>query len=374
MAKISRAILLASTMRRHTLEPFQSSYSPARPHSRRNSVVSPESNICSTLRSSQFCRNLTVSNMKRFLPLLLTFMALASGLPALGETRPLRQTPTMLEMTFPEFESQISGTDVMLLPVGAIEAHGPHLPLNADGLGAVGQLDEVRAYLETKGANAMVGPLLNIGITNETGDQSHDGTYIYPGSLTIGSQAFVNLYVDLIRSLRDSGVHTVVLYSGHLGGRHLEAMASAAQEASRTIPGLRAYAVIDSERLERLKIIRDDHILVLDKGLNFPMLSDLLSEGAKPDFTTHADGWETSLLLHFRPDVVRPGYRELPHASSPTFIQAIMSGDREKNPSGIGGFPTHKASGEIGKRIAAYRTKLIGDAILGIANTKSTKD
>jgi creatinine amidohydrolase len=213
----------------------------------------------------------------------------------------------------------------------------------------------------------MVGPLLNIGITNEAGDQSHDGTYIYPGSLTVGTLTFVGLYVDLMRSLHDSGVNTIVLYSGHLGGRHLEAIVMAAQEASRTIPGLRAYAVIDSERLERLKITRDNHILVLDNGLNFPMLADLLSEGAKPDFTTHADGWETSLLLHFRPEVVRPGYAELPHAPSSGFIQAIMSGDRGKNPSGMGGFPTDKASAETGRRIAAYRTELIGKAILASA-------
>ena len=117
-------------------------------------------------------------------------------------------------------------TDVLLLPIGAIEAHGPHLPLNADGIGAVGQLQEVKTYLKAKDVNAMVGPLLNIGITNETGDHARDGTYIYPGSLTLGSDTFVALYIDLMRSLHDNGVNTIVLFSGHLGGRHLEAMAA----------------------------------------------------------------------------------------------------------------------------------------------------
>lgn len=37
--------------------------------------------------------------------------------------------PTMLDMTFPEFEAAGKGTDIVLLPIGAIEEHSSHLPL-----------------------------------------------------------------------------------------------------------------------------------------------------------------------------------------------------------------------------------------------------
>jgi creatinine amidohydrolase len=250
------------------------------------------------------------------------------------------------------------------VPIGAIEAHGPHLPLGADALGAVDQLGDVQAYLLAEGFPSIIGPPLNIGITTEAGDDQRDGTSIYPGSLTISSATFVALYVDLLRSLNVNGFKRLFLYSGHLGGRHLTAMANAAVQASRDFPGLDAYALIDSERLARLNLPASPNILPIVDGLNFPMLKDMLG-GSEPAFTTHADGWETSLMLHYRPDSVRDGYADLPPSPSLPFLKAEEAGDRTLNPLGIGGFPTSTATAEVGRRIAAYRTQRIGAAVLG---------
>lgn len=125
-----------------------------------------------------------------------TAIGLLTGAPALGALvggaamarppAPARMpVRTMLEMTFPEFEAAIAKTDIGLVPIGAIEAHGPHLPLGADALGAIDQLGDVQAYLRDAGFPSIVGPTLNIGITNEGDDDRRDGTYIYPGSLTV---------------------------------------------------------------------------------------------------------------------------------------------------------------------------------------------
>ena len=40
----------------------------------------------------------------------------------------------MLDMTFPEFEAAVNGTDMVLLPVGSIEEHSAHLPLGTDAI------------------------------------------------------------------------------------------------------------------------------------------------------------------------------------------------------------------------------------------------
>ena len=40
--------------------------------------------------------------------------------------------PTMLDMTYPEFEIAVKKTNVVLLPIGAIEQHSSHLPLGTD--------------------------------------------------------------------------------------------------------------------------------------------------------------------------------------------------------------------------------------------------
>jgi len=68
-------------------------------------------------------------------------------------------------------------------------------------------------------------------------------------------------------------------------------------------------------------------------------------------------------MLHYRPEFVRPGYREQAQATSSRFFAAVVSGDKSKNPNGTGGFPYDKASAAVGKRIAEYRTQRVAAAI-----------
>jgi creatinine amidohydrolase len=306
--------------------------------------------------------------MKRALITASLVLLLGAG-PA--DAQPAKSYPTMLDMTFPEFAAKVAQTDIMLLPVGSIEEHGAHLPLSTDTVESVAQLSDVVRSLRRAGFETVVGPPLNIGITSESGDMKRDGTYMYPGSLTVRADTFVALYVDLMHSLHDNGVNRIFLLSGHLGGPHIEAMARAVLQANRTIKGLQAYALVDSERLERVKVASDPHILPIRKGLNIEMLMKLLGSGVEPAFTTHADGSEVSQMLHFRPDMVRPGFAALPQSPSSKFLEAVATGDRSKDPSGAGGFPTDKASAEIGKTIAGYRTARIAEAILAVLRTKS---
>jgi len=277
---------------------------------------------------------------------------------------------TMLDMTFPEFEAAAKRTDIVLVPIGAIEEHNSHLPLGTDAMNATAQVFHVQQYLRTVGVESIVGPPLNIGITNEAGDWTRDGTYAYPGSLTIRKSTFVSLYVDVLQSLHDNGLRRAFLYSGHLGIRHVEAVVEVVQEANRRIDGITVYATIDSEVLERMKLAPSSHILSVEKGRNFEMVAQLLGQGTELPRTTHADGAETSWTLYFYPHVVRPGYERLPQSPSSHFLEVLSSGDRTKNPSGSGGFPFDKASANVGKQIVDYKTARIGEAILQVLRAK----
>jgi creatinine amidohydrolase len=278
--------------------------------------------------------------------------------------------PTMLDMTFPEFEAAAKKTDIVLLPIGAIEEHSSHLPLGTDAMNATAQVFNVQQYLRTVGVDTIVGPPLNIGITNEAGDWTRDGTYAYPGSLTISKSTFVALYVDVLRSLRDNGLRRAFLYIGHLGTRHVEAVVQVVEEANRRIAGMSVYATVDSEMLERMKLVPSSHILSVEKGRNFEMLAQLLGRGTELPRTTHADGAETSWTLYFHPEVVRPGYQRFPQSPSSLFLEVLNSGDRSKNPSGSGGFPFDRASADVGKQIVDYKTARIGEAILQVLRLK----
>lgn len=277
---------------------------------------------------------------------------------------------TMLDMTSKEFEAAVKRTDIALLPIVAVEAHGSHLPLGTDCFNGLGQTFYVQKYLREKGFETIIAPPLNIGITNEAGDWTRDGTYMYPGSLTIGKETFVRFYLDFLRSLRDNGLRRFFLYSGHLGGRHLEAIVQIAKESTQKIEGIKVYALIESERLEQMKLPSSANILSIEKGQNFEFLTSILGVGTEKAFSTHADGTETSLLLYFQPESVRAGYNQLPQAPSSRFFEAIFSGDPTKNTSGAGGFPYDKASAANGKKIVDYRTPIIGEAILRVLKSK----
>ena len=278
--------------------------------------------------------------------------------------------PTMFDMTFPEFEAAVAKTDIALLPIGAIEEHGSHLPLGTDAISATAQVFYVQKYLHERGVETIIAPPLNIGITNEADDRARDGTYMYPGSLTIGKNTFVALYVDALRSLRDNGMRRVFIYSGHLGGRHLQAIVQVVEEANQKIEGMKAYAFIESERIEQMKLKPSANILPIEKGQNFEMLTRLLGKGEEQAFSTHADGTETSLMLYFQPGAVRSGYNLVAQPPSSRFFEAVFSGDRTKNPSGAGGFPYDRASAAVGKKIVDYRTPIIGDAVLRVLKPK----
>ena len=228
----------------------------------------------------------------------------------------------------------------------------------------------MQAYLRKAGVETILGPSLNIGITNEGGDWTRDGTYAYPGSLTVAKDTFVALYVDVLRSLHDNGLRRAFLYIGHLGTRHVEAVVQIVEEANRRIEGMTVYATVDSEMLERMKLAPSAHVLSVDKGRNFDMVAQLLGRGSEMPRTTHADGAETSWTLHFYPEVVRPGFERFPQSPSSSFLEVLRTGDRSKNPSGSGGFPFGKASATVGKKIVQYKTARIGDTILQVVKAK----
>ena len=278
--------------------------------------------------------------------------------------------PTMLDMTFPEFEAAAKRTDIVLVPMGPIEEHSSHLPLGTDAMNATAQMFGVQEYLRKAGVDTILFPSLNIGITNEADDWTRDGTYGYPGSLTVGKSTFVALYVDVLRSLHDNGLRRAFLFPGHGGRRHVKAVVEVVEEANHRIPGMEVFATINSETLDVIKQAPGAHILSVTKGRNFELLAQLLGRGPELPSTSHADGVETSLMLYFYPDAVRPGYERFTVSPSSIFLEVLRTGDRSKNPSGTGGFPFDKASAEIGKQIVEYRTPQIGDAMLRVLRPK----
>jgi creatinine amidohydrolase len=102
----------------------------------------------------------------------------------------------------------------LLIPLGATEQHGPHLPLNTDTLIASGVAEAVAA----RRADVAVAPALPYGSSGE-----HSG---FPGTLSVGQAAVEATVIELVRSA--DAFRDVTLVSWH--GGNAEPVARAVAE------------------------------------------------------------------------------------------------------------------------------------------------
>ncbi len=159
-------------------------------------------------------------------------------------------------MTSPEVAD--GGVSVLLVPIGSLEQHGPHLPLDTDTRIAVALAVAVAAAR----SDAVVAPAIAIGSSGE-----HDG---FAGTLSIGTETLRLVLVELVRSNRDFA--HVVFVNGH--GGNLEALQAAVT-------------------------------LLRSEGHSVFAFSPSVPGG-----DAHAGRTETSLLLHLDPALVRLGLAE----------------------------------------------------------------
>ncbi len=120
-------------------------------------------------------------------------------------------------------EAAALGADALaILPCGAVEQHGPHLPLSVDGDIAAAVLAAAEAAAPT--LDAVVLPALSVGVSVEHAD--------FPGTLTLSAPTFIRAVVEIGEGVAAAGVRRLVLLNGH--GGQPQALDMAAQELRRT--------------------------------------------------------------------------------------------------------------------------------------------
>lgn len=108
-------------------------------------------------------------------------------------------------LTWEEAEDRLAETDIALLPVGAIEQHGPHLPLDVDAFDA--------NYLAHRVAQAcsrpqpLVLPLVSYGVSYHHQD--------FKGTLSISNEAMAQFIYDIGMSAARNGIKKLVIINGH---------------------------------------------------------------------------------------------------------------------------------------------------------------
>ena len=128
--------------------------------------------------------------------------------------------PLFEEMSWKDVEELLQKTDALILPVGAVEQHGPHLPLGCDTFIAQEIACRACAVLKSRGMYAGVGPALPFGV--------HPEAMHYPGSIMIKPTTLVQLLKEVCIGLKGMGFQHIALLMGHDG--NIPAMQVAVQE------------------------------------------------------------------------------------------------------------------------------------------------
>lgn len=160
-------------------------------------------------------------------------------------------------------ELHAAQVDTAIVPFGAVEQHGHHLPLGTDWIIA----DEMgRALSEAMDEDVLL-PAIPFGNSREH--------MAFPGTITLRPATLAAVLDDIVESLRHHGISTVIVFSAHGGNWILK-------------PTLR------------------------ELNFRYPEMTILWADGSLPEEgetvpeDIHAGRGETSSLLHFRPDLVRP--------------------------------------------------------------------
>ncbi len=209
------------------------------------------------------------------------------------------------EMSWPEIEAGLKQTRTVILPVGATEEHGPHLPTITDTIQA---MEVARAVADRK--NVFLAPPLHYGVCRSTRG--------FPGTITVSHDALRAFVKDLLISFTDSGFANVMILTGHAGGQHMAALEEACQMAVE-------------ERDFRVSLVS---------------LFDFIDASAvQTPHDGHAGEMETSLMMVIRKDLVK-GKPAEHFPVRPRFL--IMKNVRHLMGNGVMGNP-EPATPEKGK-------------------------
>ena len=199
-----------------------------------------------------------------------------------------------VEMTWEDFSGADTTRWIAVLPVAAVEQHGPHLPLGADAFIAAAYLSRAREVLPAELPVSFL-PMLSIGTSDE-----HRA---FPGTLTLSAHTVTGMLTEIGESVHRAGVRKLVIANSHGGN------VSVVDLATRDLR------------------VRLNMFVVACSWFGFGYPDGLFSKEEQVH-GIHAGAIETSIMLAAHPGLVRT-------ARAQTFASAGIELEREFRHLGI---------------------------------------
>lgn len=236
---------------------------------------------------------------------------------------------------------------IAILPIGASEAHGPHLPLGTDDIIAAAMARAGAARLAARGYEPLILPTLSY--------TAAPFAAAFPGTISLAPATVTAILIDIARSLATHGIPVLALANAHLDPAHLAALHGAAAAAAAAAaasddgggPGGGAPLVVYPDITRR------------------PWGSRLTAEFRSG--ACHAGQYETSIVLAERPELVDDEVRATLPAVSHSLVTAIRAGQstfaEAGGPRAYFGDPAAASAAE-GRRTVEVLGEILEEAVV----------
>ena len=112
----------------------------------------------------------------------------------------------MAKMTWKEFE-QVKDTKTVILPVGSMEQHGYHLPMQTDVIISTGLALRLAEKID-----GIVAPAVNYGYKSQP---ASGGGPLFPGTIDLNGETMIHIMTDVISEFAKDGVKKMFILNGH---------------------------------------------------------------------------------------------------------------------------------------------------------------
>ena len=222
-----------------------------------------------------------------------------------------------------QFVQALDERPVVVLPVGSIEQHGPHCPVDVD---LSIPLHIAREASKAADFPLIVAPEVPFGFTHY-----NQG---FVGTVTLQLETFVAMISDICLGIHHNGFERLVILNGHGGNQY----------------PLRSIAI---------KLAEHDLFALAFSHWEL-VAEEMKAWGDKDSRIGHGGEWETSLQLHLRPQLVdrsKQVAEDWTPSVAPQFAHFAVFPERQREtPYGVMGDPT-VASAEKGERYVRLATE-----------------
>lgn len=247
--------------------------------------------------------------------------------------------PLMMgSLSWVEYQQRLQDQNaIVLIPCGALEQHGPHLPLGTDALLSTSIAQSVAEQI-----NGIVAPTVSYGYKSQP--KSGGGQH-FPGTTSLDGNSLSQIVRDVVRELARQGAAQIVVMNGHYENQWF------------LTEGI-DLALRDMGYKTKLRVMRIEYW----EFLTAEILDQVFPDGFPGFALEHAAVMETSLMTHYHPQLVRldlipdvpavdfPAYDVFPQRSDWVPASGVLSSAKA-------------ATAEKGALMANYITKSIAAAV-----------